>query len=99
MSLAAALALPTDFPERDLLIFLTLAVIFATLVLQGLTLPRLIRLLMSRTTAQGGREELHARKAATQAALKHLRELEGADGLRPDTIERMIALYESASAA
>ena len=39
VSLAAALALPHGFPERDLLIFLTLAVIFATLVGQGLTLP------------------------------------------------------------
>ena len=39
VSLAAALALPIDFPERDLLIFLTFAVILATLVGQGLTLP------------------------------------------------------------
>src|SRR5215210_5261999 len=30
VSLAAALALPQDFPERDLLIWLTLCVIFAT---------------------------------------------------------------------
>ena len=94
VSLAAALALPTDFPERDLLIFLTLAVIFATLVLQGLTLPPLIRLLDVQDDGQGDREELHARKTATQAALEHLRGLEGADGMRPDTIERMIALYE-----
>ena len=43
VSLAAALALPADFPERDLLLFLTLAVIFATLVFQGLTLPWLVR--------------------------------------------------------
>ena len=43
VSLAAALALPGDFPERGLLIFLTLCVIFATLVVQGLTLPALIR--------------------------------------------------------
>ena len=39
VSLAAALALPSDFPARDLLLFLTFGVIFATLVLQGLTLP------------------------------------------------------------
>lgn len=49
VSLAAALALPLtvgegiDFPNRDLIIFLTFSVIFATLVLQGLTLPALIR--------------------------------------------------------
>ena len=49
VSLAAALALPlqTDagepFPERDLIIFLAFAVIFVTLVGQGLTLGPLIR--------------------------------------------------------
>ena len=45
VSLAAAIALPTDFPERDRILFLTFWVIFATLVGQGLTLPLLIRLL------------------------------------------------------
>ncbi len=43
VSLAAALALPQDFPQRDLIIFLTFGVIVATLVGQGLTLPPLIR--------------------------------------------------------
>jgi len=32
-----------QFPNRDLIIFLTFCVIFATLVLQGLTLPALIK--------------------------------------------------------
>ena len=45
VSLAAAIALPADFPERDRILFLTFWVIFATLVGQGLTLPALIRLL------------------------------------------------------
>ena len=45
VSLAAALALPTDLPGRDLIVFLTFAVILVTLVGQGLTLPLLIRLL------------------------------------------------------
>src|SRR4029077_1399715 len=43
VSLAAALALPADFPERNLLLFLTFAVILITLVGQGLTLPTLVR--------------------------------------------------------
>ena len=43
MSLAAALALPATFPERDLILFLTFAVILVTLVGQGLTLPRVLR--------------------------------------------------------
>ncbi|HEY4790210.1 MAG TPA: Na+/H+ antiporter [Actinomycetes bacterium] len=43
VSLAAALALPLSFPQRNLIIFVTFGVILATLVLQGLTLPWLIR--------------------------------------------------------
>ncbi len=51
VSLAAAMALPLKtekgepFPHRDLIQFFTFWVIFATLVLQGLTLPLLIRAL------------------------------------------------------
>ena len=43
VSLAAAFALPADFPSRDLILFLTFCVIAATLIGQGLTLPWLIR--------------------------------------------------------
>ena len=43
VSLAAALALPIDVPDRSLLIYLTLCVILATLVGQGLTLPWVVR--------------------------------------------------------
>ena len=54
VSLAAALALPLDFPQRDLILFLTFAVIFTTLVLQGLTLPTLIRRLGGPRRRRGG---------------------------------------------
>ncbi len=43
VSLAAALALPLGFPERDLLIFLSFCAILATLVVQGPTLEWVIR--------------------------------------------------------
>jgi monovalent cation/hydrogen antiporter len=43
VSLAAALALPLDFPERNLILLLTFAVILATLVGQGLSLPFFVR--------------------------------------------------------
>lgn len=49
VSLAAALAIPvqlsdgTPFPHRNLILFITFVVILTTLVLQGLTLPTLIR--------------------------------------------------------
>lgn len=38
VSLAAALALPADFPERDIIVFLAFCAILATLVAQGTTL-------------------------------------------------------------
>ena len=94
VSLAAALALPFGFPERDLLIFLTLAVIFATLVVQGLTLPYLIRRLGIEDDGVAAREELHARREATAAAIEHLNLLGEEDWTRDDTVGRMLQLYE-----
>src|SRR5262249_26036293 len=49
VSLAAALALPdtiaggAPFPQRDVVVFLTFAVIVSTIVVQGMTLPYLVR--------------------------------------------------------
>jgi monovalent cation/hydrogen antiporter len=93
VSLAAALALPTGFPERGLIIFLTLCVIFATLVAQGLSLPWLIRRLGVHDDGSGEREELHARREATAAAIAHLELLGEEDWTRDDTIERLLGLY------
>ena len=94
VSLAAALALPLDFPLRNLILFLTFSVIFATLVVQGLTLPALIRRLRFERDTAEEREELKARLAATHAALDRLDELAGADWTRDDTVERLHGLYE-----
>jgi CPA1 family monovalent cation:H+ antiporter len=94
VSLAAALALPPTTPQRDLLIFITFAVIFATLVLQGLTLPALIRALHIERDDAEEREELRARFAATQAALTRIEELGAEEWTRDDTIERMTAMYD-----
>ncbi|HEU4564182.1 MAG TPA: cation:proton antiporter, partial [Gemmatimonadaceae bacterium] len=45
VTLAAALALPADFPHRDLILTTAFGVVLGTLVLQGLTLrPLLLRL-------------------------------------------------------
>jgi monovalent cation/hydrogen antiporter len=94
VSLAAALALPLDFPLRNLILFLTFSVILATLVVQGLTLPALIRRLRFEQDDAEEREELKARLAATSAALHRLDELAGADWTRDDTVERLHSLYE-----
>ncbi len=77
VSLAAALALPTDppFPERDLIVFLALVTILGTLLGQGLTLPLLIRRLGIGDDGSTQREENLARQATTAAALRRLGEL------------------------
>jgi CPA1 family monovalent cation:H+ antiporter len=94
VSLAAALALPLDFPLRNLILFLTFSVILATLVVQGLTLPALIRRLRFEQDDAVEREELRARLAATHAAIDRLDQLAGADWTRDDTVERLHGLYE-----
>jgi CPA1 family monovalent cation:H+ antiporter len=93
VSLAAALALPADTPQRDLLVFLTFAVILSTLIFQGLTLPALIRRLGVHADDGEAREELRARLTATQAALTRIEELAAEDWTREDTIERMERMY------
>jgi monovalent cation/hydrogen antiporter len=95
VSLAVALALPLDFEQRDLLIFLTFAVIFVTLVLQGLTLPPLIRWLgVIDDGTQESHEDLKARLVATKAALARIDELKAEDWTRDDTLDRMQQQYE-----
>jgi CPA1 family monovalent cation:H+ antiporter len=93
VSLAAALALPTNFPERDLIVFLTFAVILVTLVGQGLTLPWLIRLLHLEDDGGAEREDAKARIKAAEAALERLEELEAEGWVRDDTAERTRAQY------
>jgi len=89
VSLVAALALPTDFPDRELIVFLTFTVIVATLVLQGLTLPVLIRVLGVSDDGGASREDAKARVKAAEAALARLEELVAGGDVRPDTAERL----------
>jgi NhaP-type Na+/H+ or K+/H+ antiporter len=75
VSLAAALSLPTSFPERDLIIFLTFVVILVTLVGQGLTLPLLVQRFGLRQPVEPRREEAEARAAVIQAGLAEIERL------------------------
>jgi Na+/H+ antiporter len=99
VSLAAALAIPltTDaggaFPNRDLIVFLAFCVILGTLVLQGLTLPSLIRALGIEDDGLAEREDSKARVKAADAALARLEELAREDWVRDDTAERMRGFY------
>lgn len=100
VSLAAALALPltisdgSPFPARDLILFLTFVVILATLVLQGLTLPPLIRWLGVEDDHSMEREERDARLKANQAALARLNAMEEQDASKAEALRRLRIEYE-----
>jgi CPA1 family monovalent cation:H+ antiporter len=99
VSLAAALALPltidsgAPFPGRDLILFLTFAVILATLVGMGLTMPLVIRALRLEDDGIEAREDAKARIHAAEAALARLEELLEEDWVRDDTAERLRGAY------
>ena len=72
VSLAAALALPPEFPERNLVQLVTFAVILVTLVGQGLTLPFVVRLAGWNSPDPAGDEVTLARSAAYRAGLAEI---------------------------
>jgi CPA1 family monovalent cation:H+ antiporter len=97
VSLAAALAVPltlsdgSPFPGRDYILFITFCVILATLVLQGLSLPALIRRLGVMDDGLANLEERTARLKANEAALSYLAEVNGR--FPPGIVERLSAEY------
>ncbi|HZR66978.1 MAG TPA: Na+/H+ antiporter [Terriglobales bacterium] len=82
ISLAAAIALPqtfadgTPFTQRSMIIFLAFSAILVTLVLQGLTLPPLIRAFgLAGAVGSHSAEEGDARRTILTAALEYLERL------------------------
>jgi monovalent cation/hydrogen antiporter len=101
VSMAAALALPVEtdagapLPGRDLIVFVTFAVVLVTVVGQGLTLPALARRLgVAGDANEEEREELTARLVASKAALAELDALASEGWAGDDTIERVRQQYE-----
>ena len=98
-SLVIALALPLGtasgqpFPARELIIFLTFAVIFDTLVLQGLTLKPLLRWLGLKDGGELDDEEAHARRVAAEVGLRRLNEEGRRDGVEPDILSYLRRKY------
>lgn len=72
VTLATALALPQEFPGRDIIILSAFVVVQGTLVLQGLTVGPLIRLLGIEPDHSLNRELSAARTMVTRAALDSL---------------------------
>ena len=91
VSLAAAFALAHDFPQRGLILLLTFVVVFGTLVIQGLSLPLLIR-----RVGIGGADDMsdrlteaNAQHQAARAAGRRLDELiaESPHPPRPEIVD------------
>jgi monovalent cation/hydrogen antiporter len=85
IALAAAISVPEMLGDgrsetRNLIVFLAFCVILVTLVLQGLTLPVLIRRLGLVGIAGMDPEEKEARRIVLQAAMHHLEEGRKRDG-------------------
>jgi len=99
VTLAAALALPVTtetgapFPFRAEIIVISFVVILATLVVQGLSLPPLIRFLRVEAGRGLEDEERLAREHAATAALTRLDQLVGEDWLKVEHVERLRVQY------
>jgi monovalent cation/hydrogen antiporter len=100
VSLAAAFALPlalsdgSPFPARDYILFLAFSVILATLVLQGLTMPLLIRKVGIADDGEADEEERRARLEANTAAIELIEKLRASGEFSPDTADRLRAEYD-----
>ncbi len=104
VSLAIAFSIPLTmeggeaFPERNLILFLTFTTVIGTLVVQGLTLPPLIRLLKL-PGRDGQAETLAEANAQAQASRAAQRRLEGlledeSNTLPPPLADRLRSVLE-----
>jgi CPA1 family monovalent cation:H+ antiporter len=99
LSLAAALAVPLEaagggpLGGRDLVVLVTFVTILVTIVVQGLTLPLLVRACGLERSTEEERREQEARLQAAEAALERL-DHAGANDEAPDTtVERLRTTY------
>ncbi len=101
VSMATALALPltlnsgAPFPHRALILFLTFVVIFVTLVIQGMSLPLMIRILALKPNLQAEKEELELQLLVLQNTL-HFIEHEIPVPMEDDVKRQIKASYEAA---
>ena len=97
VSLAAALALPGNFPQRDLVVFLAFCAILGTLVLQGTTLRWVIGWLGVRdeSAAQVHREITRARSRIESAERDAVREHAGGDSEHRAAANELIGEFET----
>jgi CPA1 family monovalent cation:H+ antiporter len=106
VSLAAALSIPvqlangTAFPQRNLILFITFIVILLTLLVQGLTLPHLIRKMnlpnLDETLPEEEVDNLIQKQLAEQA-LQHLKSNYGEELQRQPSLQLMARKWEESN--
>jgi monovalent cation/hydrogen antiporter len=100
LSLAAAVSLPYTlpgggmFPQRSMIIYLAFCLIVATLVLQGLSLPWLIRKLGLSDLGHIDDEEQEARRIMLREALVHLARKRSKNREQSAMFGELIASYQ-----
>jgi monovalent cation/hydrogen antiporter len=101
ISLAAALAIPTSlangspFPRRNEILILTFAVILVTLVIQGLSLPRLLRWLNFPDDDAERAEEQRARETVASVALQFLASTTKEDEIHRRAVRHLQDIYRN----
>jgi NhaP-type Na+/H+ or K+/H+ antiporter len=96
VTLAAALALPIDFPSRGLVIVVAVVIVVASILIQGLSLPWLVKPLRLQAPDPGqlALQEAAMLDQARIAGLARLDELTTETADSPDVIERLRARTE-----
>ncbi|MEU8460195.1 Na+/H+ antiporter [Streptomyces sp. NPDC029003] len=99
VSLAIAFSVPMSVPHRNLILFLTFTTVIGTLVVQGLTLPPLIRALKLPVKDQQAETlaEAQAQSEASRAAEERLTELlesPANSALPPPLVDRLRTVLE-----
>jgi CPA1 family monovalent cation:H+ antiporter len=100
VSLASALAIPymlskdVPFPHRNLILFITFIVILCTLVLQGLSLPLLVKWLKLEVQENEEEQQLSIRLRLATAVLDHITGEYGEEATSIDAFNRLKERYE-----
>ena len=94
VSLAAALAVPLSVPGRDLVVIITFGVILVTLLVQGLTLPAVLRWARLPDDGAEAREQALAERTSAEAGLAALPDVADRLGVAPAIAERVRVDYE-----
>jgi Na+/H+ antiporter len=100
LSLAAAFSIPyslangATYGQRSMIVYLTFCLIVTSLVLQGLTMPSLIRLMEIDSTNDEEREERHARRRLVEDVLRYLNRRRVQERFDAAVVTEMSSIYE-----